>query len=510
MIRASALAALALATACTSSGLTDDPTALGAGAVIDGEFIISEDLDDSALADFDLVKLDYDADLQAGLYLAQEGIDRGTLEATLKQRLRGSLVVENNRPSTLLANDPMRRKQWNMDMLDIEQAWSYSKGRGVRVAVIDTGVAAFGQDTPKNLINGWDYVDNDGNPRDEHGHGTHVAGTVAQASNNNRGTIGVAPDVELLAIRVLDRWGSGSSYWTAKGITYAVNNGADVINLSLGSPSSTSVERDAVRDAVNRGVVVVAASGNEGRNSLSYPAAYPDVIAVGAVNAKGFVTSYSNGGQGLDVVAPGGVMWQDKTGDGNPDGILQETIRSNGGGTHYEYMEGTSMASPHVAGVAALLIGAGAKPGKVRNLIVNNADEVNANGWDRRSGWGLVNPVASLRAMGATAGGGNNNGGGSNNGGGGNNNNGDTTAPVVSNVAATRTSNTLTLYWTTNEPAGTQVDFEDFGMFGEPNPRTRDHEMAFTIDWGTTYYFTIVAKDAAGNVRRDGLWVSYP
>lgn len=486
--------------ACSQSGLrdlSDSPFLADDGEVIDGEFVIGADVPESYARSLGLRKVDFDAVLGAGLYEAEtDGVDLWTLSVALKQDLSPDLLVEPNRPrlTQRTMNDPYRSLQWNLDQLDMNAAWDRSTGAGVTVAVIDTGVSSKGSDAPKNLKKGWDFIANDADPNDENGHGTHVAGTVAQRSDNGVGCSGVAPDATVLAVRVLDRYGGGSSYGVAQGITYAVDNGADVINLSLGSPSSTSLEQQAIADAIARDVVVVAASGNEGRSSVSYPGAYTGVIAVGATGADGRVPNYSNGGSALDVVAPGGDLGKDVNRDGYADGVLQQTLAG------FEFYEGTSMASPHVAAIVALLLADGARPDDVRDLLVSTAS--NNGKFDTWSGYGLVDPVAALDALG---------GGGS--GGGGTTTpppTTDTVAPVISAVSGSRSGTRLDLWWTTDEPATTEIEFDGYGRFAGSGGLTTEHAMSFTVGSTSSYTFTVIAVDAAGNEGKNGKWVTNP
>ena len=464
--------------------------------MIDGEFIVRADLAADVLTDLHLEKVDYDQGLGAGLYRANGGTTLTAMKALFKQSLPFDVHVEHNRSiAATSTNDPYRYIQWNLDMIRAEDAWTTSTGTGVIVAVIDSGVALYGEDAPINLVPGYDFVDNDSDPTDLNGHGTHVAGTIAQATDNGRGVAGVAPDATIMPIRVLDQYGSGSVYWSAKGIRHATDNGADVINLSLGSPYSSSVEQSAINHALNNSVVVVAASGNAGKSTLDYPAAYNGVISVGAVGGTGSVTNYSNGG--VDLVAPGGDVSRDATGDGYVDGILQETIQ--GSGTTYQFLEGTSMATPHVAAAAALLLSAGADPWEVEGLLIDTADDMGAAGWDTWSGHGLIDPVEALAQLDGSAGGPTEPPA-----------NEDTTAPTISNVAGSRSGNSMTISWTTDEPASSEIDFRDYGLFGDPDALVTNHELNFTIDPNATYHFTLFSEDASGNRGESGVWYMEP
>ena len=293
-------------------------------------------------------------------------------------------------------NDPYRDFQWNLDQVDAESAWRHSMGEGVLVAVLDTGVSPNGPDGISAIVEGFDFVNDDPDPADDNGHGTHVAGTIAQATDNGVGVAGLAPGASVLPVKVLDGEGSGWTSTLIEGIAFAVDNGADVINMSLGSSSSSDSLRTAIDDAVAAGVLVVAATGNDDADQVGYPAAYPGVLAVGAIDAAAQRASYSNYGAEIDLVAPGGDNSVDHNGDGLKDGILQETVI--GGSFNYFLYQGTSMASPHVAAAGALLIGAGASAEEAADLLTSTAMDSDIDGWDERTGWGAVQPAAALDA----------------------------------------------------------------------------------------------------------------
>ncbi len=251
-------------------------------------------------------------------------------------------------------------------------------GKGVIVAVLDTGVAYANRGRFRRspdfskyaFVKGYDFVDNSPYPNDRNGHGTFVAGTIAEATNNDYGLTGLAFAARIMPVRVLNGEGEGDATTIAKGVRFAVSHGARVINLSLEfSPGVTARDipelMEALRYAYRRGVVVVAAAGNEGHAAIAYPAKAPHVIAVGATTEHGCLANYSNDGPGLTLVAPGGGADADLPGDPNchpeePPGrdVFQMTFtgsspRRFGFPDGYE---GTSMATPHVAATVALII----------------------------------------------------------------------------------------------------------------------------------------------------------
>ncbi|WP_409253806.1 S8 family peptidase [Bacillus sp. SCS-153A] len=242
-------------------------------------------------------------------------------------------------------------------------AWDYTRGSsGQEIAVLDTGVDYYHPDLDGKTLLGYDFVDNDYYPMDLNGHGTHVAGTAAAETNNGRGVAGMAPDTKILAVRVLDANGSGSLADIADGIRYAADAGAEVLNLSLGCDCNTTTLKNAVDYAWNKGAVVVAAAGNDGVSTTFEPASYANAIAVGAVDSNDNKASFSNYGTWVDVTAPGV--------------SIASTVPNNG----YSYMSGTSMASPHVAGLAGLLASQGRTNVQIRAAIEQTADPISGTG----------------------------------------------------------------------------------------------------------------------------------
>jgi serine protease len=279
-------------------------------------------------------------------------------------------------------------------------AWRQGNGKGAVVAVIDTGVTKVGDLADTKFVPGYNFIANNANAADDHGHGTHVAGTIAESTNNKIGVAGVAYGATIMPLKVLSARGSGSMGGIAQAIRWAADHGANVINMSLGGPFPVSTIASAVTYAHKKGVVIVAAAGNDGRGKVGYPARYPGVIAVGATQQDEATTFYSNWGPEVDLAAPGGNT------RGNPQGgVLQHTIvPGNISHTDYLYFMGTSMASPHVAGVAALVVGAGVrKPDAVEEILLATArkpqgrDATAGTRIDDHYGAGIVDASAALR-----------------------------------------------------------------------------------------------------------------
>jgi serine protease len=291
-------------------------------------------------------------------------------------------------------NDPCFRYQWHLRQLGLPDAWKLGTGKGIVVAVIDTGVTKVADLAQTKFVPGYNFLANNANADDDHGHGTHVAGTIAQSTNNKRGVAGVAPDVAIMPLKVLSARGSGSVAAIAQSIRWAADHGANVINMSLGGPMPIGTMASAVKYARAKGVVVIAAAGNDGRGKVGYPARYPGVIAVAATQFDESTTFYSNWGPEIDVAAPGGNVRVDQNGDGKPDGVLQHTIvPGNTSKTDYLWFMGTSMATPHVAGVAALIMGTGVrKPDAVEELLLGTARKPKA-----RAAGAAFSPAAPAR-----------------------------------------------------------------------------------------------------------------
>ncbi len=295
-------------------------------------------------------------------------------------------------------NDPYYSSyQWNFPAIQAESGWESStgldsQGNPVVVAVLDTGLNPNGIDKVNVCPDsGYDAVSKDNDPFDGHFHGTHVSGTIAQKTSNGIGAAGLAYGACIMPVKVLDDTGSGNSADLADGIAYAHQNGARVINMSLGFGSASlqqfvNTDTYDALNAVPSNVVIVAASGNEGAtNSVSYPASHPAVISVGAIDSALNIASFSNQGSNLDLVAPG-------------VSILQEAYYGSWG---YWLSSGTSMASPHVAAAAALLIAKDEtlNRSEVKTLLTSTALDLGQAGFDNTYGEGLIQVADALDAI---------------------------------------------------------------------------------------------------------------
>jgi len=261
-------------------------------------------------------------------------------------------------------------------------------GRAVRVAVVDTGVDYYHSDLAISYRGGYDFVNNDNDPMDDHWHGTHVAGTIA-AAKNGYGAVGVAPEVDLFALKVLGANGSGSFSSVIAALDWAIKNNIHVVNLSLGSSGDPgSTVRQAFENANNAGLVIVASAGNSGSgtDTVGFPAKYDSVIAVGSTTSMDARSSFSSTGPAVELVAPGSAIYSTDSGGG------------------YYTASGTSMAAPHVAGVAALLLATGVRDldgnglvnDEVRLALQMTATDLGTEGRDEWYGFGLVNAAAAV------------------------------------------------------------------------------------------------------------------
>ena len=330
---------------------------------IPGKIIVDakDDLDDAAIdglaRDFGLT---FRPTALAGETREEIAIVSVDGEAELLERLARDPRVEGAEPlarvrAFFVPNDPLLKDQWNMERIGATRAWDFATGRGVTVAVVDTGIACenygpFMKGTDladTECVGGWNFVTSNEHANDDQGHGTHVAGTIAQSTNNGLGAAGIAFHARLMPVKVLNEQGFGTTADVADGIRWAAGHGAHVINLSLGGPRNSAVLQKAIDYAIGRGSVVVAAAGNTGGH-VQFPGASDGVIGVSATGPDDKLAKFSSRGVGVDVAAPG-------------VDVVQQTICNKGRDKceRFPGYSGTSMASPHVAGVAALMVGLG-------------------------------------------------------------------------------------------------------------------------------------------------------
>ncbi len=312
-------------------------------------------------------------------------------------------------------DDTLYDQQWGLQKMQAEEAWEIERGltRKVVIAVLDTGIDLTHPDLVNRLwtnpgeINsngidddgngyiddyyGWNFDGDKADPDDDNGHGTHVAGIIGAEVNNSTGIAGVNWDASLMAVKVMGSDGSGTYSDIAKGIIYATDSGAEVINMSIGGASYSSTLKDAVEYAFEGGVCLVGAAGNgydtdgdgvtDKFDQISYPAFYSKVIAVGATDSNDSKASFSCYGPQLTLVAPGVT--------------IMSTIPDN----KYESMDGTSMATPLVAGIASLILGLipGATPLTVQQILTSTCDDIDTIGWDKYTGFGRVNMYRALQ-----------------------------------------------------------------------------------------------------------------
>jgi thermitase len=278
-------------------------------------------------------------------------------------------------------NDPLASDQWGWYRIGADRAYEYGNfGSGVVVAVLDTGINTSHPDLSGNIIDGWNYVDNNGDVTDDDGHGTMVAGIIAAMANNSVGIVGVASNVSIMPLKVLSGSSGGSGIDLDRAILGAAHSGARIITMSLGDYSRPSMAMEAaINHAYQEGCILVAGVGNDNTSDPFYPAACENVIAVGAIDQSSIKAPFSNYGSYIDFCAPGvNVLTTAKDGD-------------------YDYGNGTSFAAPFVTGVIALMI---SKYPQLTNeqiigTLITQAEDLGETGWDQYHGWGLVNAYAA-------------------------------------------------------------------------------------------------------------------
>jgi serine protease len=344
-------------------------------------------------------------------------------------------ILRRTQATTFKPNDTFYRFQWNLTQMNAERAWGIQKGSSdVAVAVLDSGVAYEDYTDPRTgqsfrkapdwgdtrFLPGYDFVNGDAHANDDEYHGTHVASTIAEATNNSAGMAGLAFGCAIMPVKVLDEFGEGTFFDVAEGIDYAAEytEGGEkpvkVINMSLGTEGFSQTVKNAIDRAYSGGVLIVAAAGNSGKSIVEFPASETNVLAVGALDARKERASYSNTGTDLDFVAPGGNCDRDDTADGVGDCVFQQMPDPDfvAIGRHdvfcYCGLDGTSMATPHVAAAAALLFSQGfTEPASVRAALEQTAERLGGapdGGRNDTYGHGLVLPAAALPGLGLNLG----------------------------------------------------------------------------------------------------------
>lgn len=330
-----------------------------------------------------------------GLYRLPDGADPvAVVDALTATGEYQAVDLDYRRTIQSTVNDPFRGFQWHLDNVNAEAAWTISKGAGITVAVLDTGCAENADGLHAVASGEYDFVNDDGDASDDHGHGTHVANIVAQSSNNNTGTAGLAYEASILPIKVLNDQGVGYDSELIAGVNRAVAQGADVINMSLSGSGYSGSLKAAIDAAWGAGVLLTCSTGNDGQSSVKYPARYENCVGVSATNFSNELASYSNYGDGVDIAAPGGDATLDQNGDGYGDGLLQESFDALGNWGYY-FLEGTSMSAPQVAAAAAMLMAKGASNVDALRCIEDNAQDIGAATY---FGAGLLRPDLALQA----------------------------------------------------------------------------------------------------------------
>lgn len=361
---------------------------------------------------------------------------------------------------------------WGVDRIDAEKVHSNNKGTGVKVAVIDSGIDYIHSDLNDNYCGGYDFVNGDNDPMDDYWHGTHCAGIIA-AEDNGIGILGVAPEVDLYALKVLNSEGSGSLSSLVAAIDWAIDNNIQIISISLGTDYSSSSLEAACNRAYDSGILLVAAAGNDGNSDgtgdcVEYPAKYDSVIAVTSITSSDLRSSYSSTGPAAELAAPGA--------------IIKSTVPGEG----YLLSSGTSMACPHVAGAAALVWAANPDWSNVlvRARLQETAEDLGAPGRDSWYGFGLVDAEAAAIFI------------------------PDNTSPIISKVSSEPSFYSAKITWTTDEKSDSLVkcgtEAGNLNFTASDAAMVLNHSLIFEgLSAGTTYYYEVQSTDATGNPATD-------
>jgi hypothetical protein len=335
----------------------------------------NRELSDDEISQFEL---DYD------VKFTNDTSVKGTYSVLITDQSDVNALSTDESVSTLETDIPVKMFadtiDWGISRIGANKVWENSSGSGVKVAIVDTGIQSNHPDLSSNISGGYDFVNNDTSAMDDNGHGTHVAGIVA-STMNGVGNVGASYSAQLMPVKVLNESGYGYLSDVAKGIYYAADNGARIINLSLGTDYDSDTLRKAVQYAANKGALLVAAAGNNYGAPCSYPAAYSSVICVVAIDQYNKLAGFSN--VGGELAAPG---------------VSNYSTYIN---SSYAKLSGTSMASPHVAGSAALVMSAcdGCTTTEIRTVLRETAIDLGALDYDIIFGYGLVNLVEAVNEV---------------------------------------------------------------------------------------------------------------
>lgn len=325
------------------------------------------------------------------IYLSPENFTNNSVFSLIDYLKNTSPAFSSVRVQNIF-NDPDIKLQYGLEKVNAEKAWGITPGNeNVVVAVVDTGVDLNHPDLEKNLMNGYTTVKGTIDPNDDNGHGTHVAGIVAAISNNGKGGSGLAPRCKIMPVKALSGKGEGTDSDIAEAVVWAVDHGANIINLSLGGNGSGKTLENAMKYAYNSNVLVVAAMGNNGKNIVTYPAGYKNIIAVGATDSKDKIAPFSNFGEWISVAAPGLKIYS--TFPSYKVELSRYNLPSN-----YAVLSGTSMAVPFVSALSALIMSRnpGINRADVRKRIESSCRDVDQPGFDENSGFGIIDAYKSL------------------------------------------------------------------------------------------------------------------
>ena len=339
-----------------------------------------------ALGDHDLPLLEELPDLHVQRVSAPEGQEHLVVEALQQDPRVEYAELDYVVHATIVPDDPDLYLQWGLSKIQAPTAWDETTGSSdLVIAIVDTGVDLNHPDLNDKIVPGWDFVNDDNSPQDDHGHGTHVAGIAAAETNNARGVAGVSWGARIMPIKVLRYDGDGYYSDVAQGVLYACNHGAQIINLSLGGTNPSSTLKNALEQAYADGCIIVAAAGNSGQDEIDYPARYAEAIAVAATDQVDDHAPFSDTGPQIEVAAPGVGIYS--------------TLWTPSSHT-YGVKHGTSMSTPHVSGLAALIwtLCPQLTNTEARSVISGTAKDLGAPGWDPKFGFGRIDAQKAVQA----------------------------------------------------------------------------------------------------------------